>query len=230
MTAEAHTGTSSSTPKQRGGASVGNDGSYSHRRSIRNLILQPGLQLKYTGMVVAVTVLVAGALGHLAYNYSKGQTQLLSIQRMADAEQQANQQGEALEPAVYEDVLRYAEEEDRRVLAAIVLGILALALAVGGTGIVITHRLVGPVYRLKYLFAAVRDGYWRANGTLRKHDELQDLFVAYQDMLAGLRKQREEELAHVDQVVGLVQEQGGSDEVVAEIGALRERLQRVIQR
>ena len=229
MTVEAHSTTAPSGAAPHGGAGTRHT-SRTHRRSIRNFILQPRFQLKYTGMVVASTVFVASILGYIAYDYSRGQTQLLSIQRMAEAEAKANQQGQPIDPAFYENLMSYSLQEDRRVLSAIVLGIIALVLAVGGTGIVITHRLVGPVYRLKYLFAIVRDGNWGVPGALRKHDELQDLFEAYRDMLAGLREQRHAELEQLDQVLALAEVSDTSDEVLGELRALRERLRRVMQR
>ena len=56
-------------------------------RKLRNYLLEPKFQLKYTGMVVGVTVLVAGVLGYQAYQYSKGQTDLPNIERMDAAAQ-----------------------------------------------------------------------------------------------------------------------------------------------
>lgn len=109
------------------------------RRRLRNFILDARFQLKYTGMVMLVTVAVAAVLGLLAYEYSTGQTELMTIMQL-------QQQGE-----VGPELAAFLEQEARRadslVLLAIVAGIAVLSLAVGVTGIVITHRVVGPADR-----------------------------------------------------------------------------------
>ena len=48
-------------------------------RKLRNFLLEPKFQLKYTGMVVGVTLVVAAVLGFQAYEYSTGQTQLRTV-------------------------------------------------------------------------------------------------------------------------------------------------------
>ncbi len=48
------------------------------KRHLRNYLLQPRFQLKYTGMVVAChRSSIASVLGYFAYDYSRGQTESL---------------------------------------------------------------------------------------------------------------------------------------------------------
>ncbi|MDD9946986.1 MAG: hypothetical protein OXU20_38440 [Myxococcales bacterium] len=192
-----------------------------YRRRIRNLLLEPRFQLKYTLMVVAVTVLVASALGAVAYNYSKGQTELLTIHRM----ERALDRGEEISPQFGADMLAYAAEADRRVLAAIVGGILALALALGLTGILVTHRLVGPAYRLRAMIGDVANGHWAVRGRLRKGDELQDIFQAFEGMVESLRAAQREEIALLDDAIQKAREAGVPEDAIAAIAEVRERMQ-----
>src|SRR5262245_57963100 len=141
-------------------------------RKLRNYLLEPRFQLKYTGMVVGVTLLVGGVLGYQAYQYSTGQTELLNIERM-DA---VVGKGSAPDEQFIADLERYARDADRKVAFAVLGGIGVLALALAFTGIVVTHRLVGPAYRLRQLLRQVSEGRLRPAGKLRKHDELQDVF------------------------------------------------------
>ena len=196
-----------------------------YRRSVRNLLLQPRFQLKYTAMVVGVTVFVAGTLGAFAYKYSRGQTELLAIHRM----EAAIDRGEDIGQQFTDDLQRYASAEDRKVLRFILLGILLLALALGGTGIVITHRLVGPAYRLKHLFASVRDGRWTVVRGLRKHDELQDVFEAYKEMLDSLRQMRLREVAALDDSLQKAEQAGAPEEVLSDIRGVRDRMRSVLE-
>ena len=50
------------------------------KRKLRNYLLDKRFQLKYTGMVVGVTLVVASILGALAYRESKGQTEAMQVQ------------------------------------------------------------------------------------------------------------------------------------------------------
>src|SRR5689334_20452856 len=102
-------------------------------RRLRNYLLEPRFQLKYTGMVVAVTVAVASVLGYFAYSYSKGQTELLNVERM-------ERKGDAVDERFIADLDRYARQADARVRIGVLCGIGLLALALGLTGIVVTHR------------------------------------------------------------------------------------------
>src|ERR1044071_4023746 len=85
-------------------------------RKLRNYLLEPRFQLKYTCMVVGVTVVVASVLGWFAYQYSTGQTELLNIERM-------EKQGSAADQQFISDLQRYAHDADRKVLFAILGGI-----------------------------------------------------------------------------------------------------------
>jgi methyl-accepting chemotaxis protein len=190
-------------------------------RKLRNYLLQPKFQLKYTSMVVGVTVVVASVLGHYAYQYSTGQTQLLNIERMET-------KGSSTDKRLIADLERYARDADRKVLLAILGGIAVLALALGATGIVVTHRLVGPAYRLKQLLGQVSDGRMQPAGSLRKHDELQDVFEAFQQMVASLRSAREQQIQELDAALKAASDAGADPRAMAAVRALRDRLRETL--
>ena len=188
-------------------------------RKLRNYLLEPRFQLKYTSMVVGVTVVVAAILGYQAYQYSTGQTELLNIERM-------EAKGGAVDEKFIADLDNYAREADRKVLLAVLGGIGVLALALGATGIVVTHRLVGPAYRLKQLLRHVSDGRLHVSGSLRKHDELRDVFDEFQLMVKNLRAAREQELRELDEALKTARGAGMPEHAVAALQAVRDRIQR----
>jgi len=194
------------------------------KRRLRNYLLDARFQLKYTLMVVAVTVVVASILGFFAYRYSTGMTESLNAQMLAQPD---------LDPALVHDLQRAADEEDMRVLIYIVSGILFLAVVLGLTGIVVTHKLVGPAYKLKRLFGEISDGHLRVVGKLRKGDELQDVFEAFERMVSTLRKRQEDEIAHLDQVLESARGDGGAPgdpaKVVDTMVELRERMKKELE-
>ncbi len=64
------------------------------KRRFKNFLLNPRFQLKYTGMVVAVTVVVAGVLGYFAYNFSTNLTEAVTSSQLVlepDLNEQAQQ-------------------------------------------------------------------------------------------------------------------------------------------
>lgn len=188
------------------------------KRRLRNYLLVPSFQLKYTAMVVGVTVIVASVLGLLAYQYSTGQTEMLTINKI-------EAKGSAIDESFIRDLERYSEEADRRVAIRIVSGVILLAIALGITGILVTHRLVGPVYRLKICAKQVRDGHYSlAFGTLRKGDELQDLFEAFREMVASIRTAQQRDVSELDVAIDQARQAGMPTEAISRLVATRDRM------
>ncbi|HJL19190.1 MAG TPA: hypothetical protein RMH99_26230 [Sandaracinaceae bacterium LLY-WYZ-13_1] len=195
------------------------------KRRLRNFLLDPGFQLKYTGMVVGVTVLVTGAVGYWlgseAYAYSQENSELLMTHAAG------------VSPELFEFLQEEAEAKDAEVLNSIILGISALvvtlALALGFTGIIVTHKVVGPAYKLKLLLGKIEEGNFAVRGGLRKGDELQDVGEAFKRMVSSLRERREEELAQLDEAIEAARSSETDEEVLRKLDALRERLEATLR-
>ncbi|MCB9599507.1 MAG: hypothetical protein H6721_08910 [Sandaracinus sp.] len=185
------------------------------KRRLRNYLLDTRFQLKYTGMVVLVTVAVASVLGWFAYDHSKGQTESMALNIALQPD---------LDPDVAANLEGWAEAEDRKVLLSIVLGILGLALALGFTGIIVTHKLVGPAYKMRLLLNQVADGKLKLQGRLRKGDELQELFEAFANMVESLREAQAREVAELDAALAHAKETGVSDADLKAIQEVRDRM------
>jgi HAMP domain-containing protein len=193
------------------------------KRRLRNYLLVPQFQLKYTAMVVGVTLVVASVLGLLAYKYSTGQTQMLTIHKM-------EARGDAIDARFMQDLERYSREADRKVALGILGGVLLMTLTLGATGILVTHHLVGPVYRLKTWVREVQSGRLRADtGRLRKHDELQDLFEAFQAMVGSLRAAQEREIAQLDGVIEAAKDSGLEEGALQALIATRDRMRTALE-
>lgn len=190
------------------------------KRRIRNYLLDARFQLKYTGMVVAVTVIVTGAVGYWlgseAYDYSRETTNVLTTQAAG------------VSPELFEYLQQESAAKDAEVLHQIVVGVVALvlilAIALGLTGIVVTHKVVGPAYKLKLLFGDVAGGSFNLRSGLRKGDELQDVGDAFKSMVEALRTRREDELAQLEAAIEKARLGLSEAEILAELEALRERL------
>lgn len=188
------------------------------KRLLRNYLLDTRFQLKYTGAVVFVTLVVATLLGSLAYYQSRGQTDSLRL----DAAMAPDAETAAF-------IMAQAEDYDRNLLLGIAGGVLLLVVSLGVTGILVTHRVVGPAYKLKRLFRDVSEGHLRVYGKLRKGDELWDVFVEFEKMIEKLRKGQRDEIAQLQSIIDRAKESGASSEVVGDLEGLRDRMEAELQ-
>ncbi len=81
----------------------------------------------------------------------------------------------------------------------VMLGVLFLFIVgVAFVAIVITHRIVGPLFRIKRMAREVASGVVRPpTYGLRPSDELQDLFAVFSEMVTALRARTEADLSAV---------------------------------
>jgi nitrogen fixation/metabolism regulation signal transduction histidine kinase len=125
-----------------------------------------------------------------------------------EAKLASNQKGFLL----YEDVLRrqaedlerQAEEvqaQQRALLEGIVALLALLVLGVGVAGIVFTHKVAGPIFKMKRLLRQVGEGKLVVRERLRKGDELQHFFETFEKMVEDLRGHQSEEIAKVDEIL-----------------------------
>jgi HAMP domain-containing protein len=189
------------------------------QRKVKNYLLDRRFQLKYTGMVLAVTITVAGVLGFVAYRFSKGQTEALTAQIVAQPD---------LDDRTAGDLERFAQQEDRKIRNAIIVGVLLLTVALGLTGIVVTHRVVGPAYRMRRLFEHVGQGRLEVTTGIRKGDELQELYRSFAEMVESLRDQRAEEIEQLEDTVAKLEAAGVQSAYLSELRALLDRIRKSV--
>jgi len=190
------------------------------QRKLKNYLLDRRFQLKYTGMVLFVTLCVAGVLGYIAYDFSKGQTEAFTAQLAAQPD---------LDEATASDLERFANAEDRKVRNAIIAGVLLLTVALGLTGILVTHRVVGPAYRMKRLFEHVGEGRFEVNTGIRKGDELQDLYKSFAEMVESLREQRSEDIVRLEDTVAKMEAAGVESAYVTELRSVLDRIRKSVE-
>ena len=99
---------------------------------------------------------------------------------------------------------------------------------IGLLGIYFTHKVAGPVYKMKRLLRQVGQGNLRVEARLRKGDELQDFFDAFTQMVAGLRDMEKKQLDDVDKAIDAV-DRGAKDEAKASLGRVREAMKSALE-
>jgi nitrogen fixation/metabolism regulation signal transduction histidine kinase len=94
-------------------------------------------------------------------------------------------------------------------LIALVGGLLMFVAFIGLASIVTTHRIVGPLFRVKRMANEVSGGKLRPpQYGLRPGDELKDVFEAFSAMVGSLRARQEADLKAIAAVIAAAKEKG----------------------
>jgi len=132
----------------------------------RQYLVDRGFQLKYALLMAAAGLLVAGVFGLWILQAHAQATALLG----PDPETRA-----------------LVERSDRLLLGAFAAIALLLAAALGLLGVVITHRVAGPVFVLGHYLGVLAEGRYPRMRTLRRSDELKGFFRAFLDAVEAMK-------------------------------------------
>jgi nitrogen fixation/metabolism regulation signal transduction histidine kinase len=86
-------------------------------------------------------------------------------------------------------------------LLGLIAGLTLLVVAVGLLGIVFTHKVAGPIFKMKRLLRQVGSGKLVVRERLRRGDELQHFFEAFERMVEDLRARQMAEISKVDRIL-----------------------------
>jgi hypothetical protein len=164
-----------------------------YKRKVRNYLLDVGLQLRYTATIVIVAVFLTAGLGFKMYQATRDVSKVILWTSLVD-------------PSSAEELQAQFSNSDRVVLWGIVGFGVVLVFSIGTVGILITHKVAGPLHKIASLFARVRENRMGpAPSSLRKGDELQEFYSAYRDMHQALRARVEEDLRVLTNAVSVLE-------------------------
>lgn len=153
-----------------------------YKRKVRNYLLDVGLQLRYTATIVIVAVFLTAGLGFKMYQATRDVSKVILWTSLVD-------------PSSAEELQSQFSNSDRVVLWGIIGFGLVLVLSISAVGILITHKVAGPLHKIANIFGRVRDNRIGPSlSNLRKGDELQEFYSAFRDMHSALRERVEEDI------------------------------------
>src|SRR5215471_3143178 len=153
-----------------------------YKRKVKNYLLDVGLQLRYTAAIVLVAVILTGILGWRIYTATQDTSKVILWTGL-------------VEPAVAQELQEQFAHSDRTVMLGIIGFGVVLVLSIGGVGILLTHKVAGPLYKISSFFGRIRDNrLGPAPAKLRKGDELQDFYSSFRDMHNAIRGRTEEDV------------------------------------
>jgi len=146
-----------------------------YKRKVKNYLLDVGLQLRYTAAIVIVAVALTIVLGHRIYRATQDTSKVILWTGLVD-------------PATSQELQSQFAQSDRTVLFGIIGFGVILVLSIGGVGILLTHKVAGPLYKISSFFGRIRDNrLGPAPAKLRKGDELQDFYSSFREMHQAVR-------------------------------------------
>jgi nitrogen fixation/metabolism regulation signal transduction histidine kinase len=130
-----------------------------------------------------------------------------------DAQLQAEQRTlEMNAKALEQRAVQLAAQKDKMFLGLVaVLSLLVIGVSLAG--IVVTHRVAGPIFKMKRLLAHVGEGHLRMREKLRKGDELQHFFVAFERMVESLRQRQQQEIDKLSEAIGVLEKTVPADQL-----------------
>jgi hypothetical protein len=183
-----------------------------YRRKMRNYLLDVGLQVRYTMTIVIVAVFLTAGLGYKMYQATRDISKVIELSGMAD-------------PTVASELRGQFAASDRWVLWGIVGFGVVLVISISAVGILITHKVAGPLFKIAAFFSRVKANHLGAiPQSLRKGDELQEFYGAFRDMHHALRAKVDEDVRVLGEAVSALEAGGpGVQKAVEDLRQLRRR-------
>jgi nitrate/nitrite-specific signal transduction histidine kinase len=129
--------------------------------------------------------------------------------------------------AVLKQQADLVEQQSR--MRIVIVGVMALLVcAFGLLGIYFTHKVAGPIYKMKLLLTQVGDGKLNFEGRLRKGDELQDFFETFATMTDKLKARQSKETENLSRAIEAAREGGLGDATLAEFARVRDEMKAAI--
>ena len=115
-------------------------------------------------------------------------------------------------------------------MLSLIAGLSLLVVLIGLLGIYFTHKVVGPIYKMKMLLRQVGDGKLNFQGKLRKGDELQDFFEVFAEMVETLKARQATEVDELEQAMAEAKATGASDAAIAKIAHVRDEMRAALEK
>jgi hypothetical protein len=186
-----------------------------YKRKVKNYLLDVGLQLRYTATIVLVALVLTIILGAKMYSATRDTSKVILWTGLVDAETAS-----ALES-------QFANS-DKVVLWGIIGFGIVLMVSISAVGILITHKVAGPLYKISSFFGRIRDNRLGATpAKLRKGDELQGFYSSFRDMHQALRGRTEEDVRVIGSALAALESgdlrSPGTQRAIEDLRQLRQR-------
>lgn len=147
-------------------------------------IVDRQFQFKYTGIIVGIAAAISLILGYFLWKSYMEMNEVIDLA--------------SLSPEVNDKL----NSDDARFVFTITLLFLVVEVAVLGVmGLLITHRVCGPIFVLQRHMDSISAGNYPTTRPLRAGDEFRDAFESFTKMIDSLRKRDSDDLDRLKAVL-----------------------------
>ncbi|HTJ83163.1 MAG TPA: HAMP domain-containing protein [Polyangiaceae bacterium] len=107
----------------------------------------------------------------------------------------------------------------------LVVALLALVFGIGVAGIVFTHKIAGPIFKMKRLLRQIGEGKLVLKEKLRKGDELQHFFETFEQVVDQLRAKQMQEIEKLDAIIERIGAAESNSDALSDLKKLRAEMQ-----
>jgi nitrate/nitrite-specific signal transduction histidine kinase len=128
----------------------------------------------------------------------------------ADADKQderlkAQQQALEGQATALREQASWLSEKQHIMLFTLIGALSLLVVLIGFAGIFVTHKVAGPIFKMKRQISDVGEGRLKIPGKLRKGDELVEFFETFETMVRNLRQRQEEEIEKLERAINTLE-------------------------
>ncbi len=250
-----------------------------YKRKLRNYLIDGRFQLKYTTMIMVLSLVLISALGTLLYqqvlatvkeNARATDMSAEAARASADAAKVSAENSEIIiaqaladdyfkDPAVtkkfIDEMKKPVEEVDAQARAMESQAskmektreefrkratLLPIYLAAFGAAFLLflflisiytTHKIAGPMFKIRKLMNAVDGDSLHVDGSLRKGDEMWDLFSSFNSMVERLRSHQVSEIERLETLAKDIESSDGSrqEQIVKHLREFKDKMQQALQ-
>ncbi len=182
----------------------------------RHYLVDLRFQLKYTALAMAFGGSIMALFGAAVWHEVRANSELIEGNRIA-----AGLLGGA-RAAGFGDFEGALGQSDHRLLFLIVCASLVVMAGVGLTGVLMSHRVAGPLFVLARYTRELAEGRFPTIRPLRKGDELQTHFEVFRGAVESLRQRQQKELAELERVAAALSKHPELSEAQSSVATLVE--------
>jgi hypothetical protein len=172
----------------------------------RTFVVDRGFQLKYTLMLAITGAVISAVFGCLMYA----------------AHVEARRTVESYRTLVPSAWLKIQLSQGETTMLWLVAGVtVMMAAALGLFGVLITHRVAGPIYVMSNYMAVLGNGRFPRMRPLRKNDELKHFFDRFHEAVEMLKKRETDEAAQLQEIIAQLTPLATTPEAQAALLTLR---------
>ena len=166
------------------------------RRSIP--VVDKAFQYKYTAIIVSIVVVVSAVLGYFLLQSYWEMNRIMDL-ALASPEMSDKVNGGAALNVFYISI------------AFLVFEVLALSVM----GLIITHRICGPMFVIQGYLRTMLDGKYPRTRPLRQGDEFGETFQVFTEVVESLKRRDADEVEKLNQAIAAARQKGVPESDVA---------------